>query len=201
MENSKFVIFPDEKYFNKMAILPYGLKVNDIMKSMNEFCNFLNFINYELKSKKLPILEKILMQANFSSIVGEFINNTIPKHCKSLVKNKYHNGHPDLIVKNKFPNNAVQHSHDGIEIKASRYEKGWQGHNPENIWLMVFVFKSSRPNDDLNEPFLFKSVYGAKLEECDWQFTGRKEGSRRTITASIKKSGYIKMIENWIYKI
>jgi hypothetical protein len=201
MQDSKYVIFPQEKHFNKGAILPYGLKNIDIMNSMTEFCDFLNLINTELMKKDLPIFEKILMQANFSSIVGEFINGTIPKYCTKLIKNKYHNGHPDLIEKGKFPNNAIQHSHEGIEIKASRYEKGWQGHNPENIWLMVFVFQSSRPNDITALPFSFKAVYGAKLLESDWQFSGRNEGSRRTITASVKNSGFLKMNKNWIYKI
>lgn len=50
-------------------------------------------------------------------------------------------------------------------------------------------------------PFQFLAVYGAKLEEEDWQFAGRKEGSRRTITASVKNTGFQKMTENWIYKI
>jgi hypothetical protein len=191
----------DKKGFNDNVILPYGLKTVDIERSMNDFINFLSIINKELNNNDMPILEKMLMQANFSSIVGEFMNTTIPKYCKSLVKNKYHNGHPDLIEKGKYPNDAIQHSHQGIEVKASRYEKGWQGHNPENIWLMVFVFECTNPSKNTEIiPFNFKAVYGAKLKEEDWQFAGRKEGSRRTITATVKNSGFQKMNENWIYK-
>ena len=200
MERPQFVLPVEEAGFNKNVILPYELKIEHIKYAMNDFCNFLSFINTELYKNNMPIFEKILMQANFSSIVGEFINTTIPKYCNHLTKNKYHNGHPDLIEKGKFPNDAIQHSHDGIEIKASRYEKGWQGHNPENVWLMVFVFQCSRPNDDIPIPFHFKAVYGAKLEESDWQFAGRNEGSRRTITATVKNSGFEKMVNNWIYK-
>jgi hypothetical protein len=198
---SQFVLPIEKSCFNEMAILPYGLQLEHIKCAMNDFCSFLSFINKELCKNNMPIFEKILMQANFSSIVGEFINITIPKYCNTLTKNKYHNGHPDLIENGKFPYNSVQHSHDGIEIKASRYEKGWQGHNPENIWLMVFVFDCLRPNDNiLHKPFYFKAVYGAKLDEDDWQFAGRKEGSRRTITATVKRTGFEKMNNNWIYK-
>jgi hypothetical protein len=197
----QFILPIEESCFNERAVLPYGLQLEHIKCAMNEFCNFLSFIDRGLYENKMPIFEKILMQANFSSIVGEFINIAIPKYCNTLTKNKYHNGHPDLIEKGKFPNDSVQHSQDGIEVKASRYEKRWQGHNPENIWLMVFVFDCSNPNDDTNnKPFYFKAVYGAKLEEADWQFAGRKEGSRRTITATVKKSGFEKMNNNWIYK-
>jgi hypothetical protein len=203
MENPTqfFVKQLDKNGFNNNALLPYELKVSHIEKAMNDFCNFISIINKELINNDMPILEKMLMQANFSSIVGEFMNTSIPKYCKNLVKNKYHNGHPDLIEKGKFPDDAVQHSHRGIEVKASRYKKGWQGHNPENIWLMVFVFECTNPSKDGDIiPFNFKAVYGAMLEEDDWQFAGRKEGSRRTITATVKNSGFEKMSSNWIYK-
>jgi hypothetical protein len=52
-------------------------------------------------------------------------------------KNKYHYGHPDLIGKGKYSNDSVQHSHDGIEIKASRFKKGWQGYNRPDHFISV----------------------------------------------------------------
>ncbi len=168
---------------------------------MQEFINFLGFINTQLYSKEIPRLESMLMPANFSSLVGEFIISVLPKYCTTLVKNRYHNGHPDLIPAGRFENNAVQHASEGIEIKASRYRSGWQGHNPENVWLMVFVFESNRPSDILPpQPFRFIEVLGAVLTLDDWRFSGRSETSRRTITASVIKSGYDKMAANWIYR-
>jgi hypothetical protein len=198
----EFVVPIDRGNFNRDAILPYGLSISHIESAMNDFCDFIKFVNTELYKKSMPTFECMMMQANFSSTVGEFMNSTIPKYCNTLAKNKYHNGHPDLVPSGVFPNNSVQHSHEGIEIKASRYEKSWQGHNPESVWLMVFVFHSGRPMDIPGSiPFKFLAVYGAKLEEDDWQFAGRREGSRRTITASVKNSGFQKMARNWIYKI
>jgi hypothetical protein len=142
----------------------------------------------------------MLMPANFSSMVGEFMSSTLPKYCPTIIKNKYHNGHPDLIPVGMFPNDAVQHSPDGIEIKASRYLRGWQGHNPEEVWLMVFVFDSNRPRDTIPRPFQFIRVVGAQLTKSDWIFSGRSETSRRTITASVTNSGYQKMMANWVYQ-
>jgi len=75
------------------------------------------------------------------------MNLTLPQHCATLVKNRYHNGHPDLIPTAMFPGNAVQHASEGIEVKASRHSSGWQGHNAEAIWLMVFYFDSNSVND------------------------------------------------------
>ncbi len=38
------------------------------------------------------------------------------------------------------------------------------------------------------------------LTKNDWSFSGRSELSRRTITATVTKPGYQKMMSNWIYQ-
>lgn len=194
----------DPRGFNPNVSLPYGCTIEHIHSSMSEFIDFLGFINQQLYTKGIRRFESMLMPANFSSMVGEFMNSNIPKYCPTIAKNQYHNGHPDLVPKGLFPNDAIQHAEEGIEIKGSRYLKGWQGHNPENAWLMVFVFDSNRPADDFKsikpKPFRFIKVVGARLSKDDWKFSGRRIGSRRTITASVLSSGYDKMMANWIYK-
>jgi len=193
----------DPAGFNPRAVIPFGCTVQMIQSAMQEFIDFLGFINGQMNTRQLPRLETMLMPANFSSIVGEFMSSTIPKHCKGLVKNRYHNGHPDLIPANLFANDLCQHGDKGIEIKGSRYLRAWQGHNPEDMWLMVFVFDSNRPVDEGKgvgrKPFSFRMVVGAELKKEDWLFAGRSETSRRTITASITNSGLQKMMANWIY--
>ena len=190
--------------FNVGAILPYSLTTGHIKSAMSGFVSFLGYMNVELRRNGIERLESMMMPANFSTLVSEFMSSNIPKHCPGLVKNQYHNGHPDLIPADTFPNNAVQYAHDGIELKGSRYLRGWQGHNPEDVWLMVFVYDSSRPRDIGSEvvprPFRFLGVFGAELTKADWTFAGRSETSRRTITASINASGYEKMAQNWIYR-
>lgn len=190
--------------FNPAAILPYGLTTEHVRLAMQEFTDFLAFINTQLGTRGIERLETMLMPANFSSMVGEFMASSIPKHCPTIVKNQYHNGHPDMIPKGMFPNDAVQHADEGIEIKGSRYLRGWQGHNPEDTWLMVFAFDSNRPVDAAKgvalKPFKFVMVAGARLTKADWLFAGRSETSRRTITASVTRTGYEKMMANWIYK-
>lgn len=192
------------KAFNSDAVMPHGLTIDHMAKAMKEFVEFLGFVNTQLNGQGIARLESMLMPANFSSIVGEFMISTIPKHSKGLAKNQYHNGHPDLIPTGKFPDDSIQHTTVGIEIKASRYQSGWQGHNPENVWLMVFVFDSNRPVDLTNEadprPFRFVKVVGAGLKKVDWAYAGRSATSRRTITASVRPSGRDKMESNWIYK-
>lgn len=75
---------------------------------------------------------------------------------------------------------------------------------------MVFIFDANSANDEAQaikagrepvaKPFRFVEVLGAQLEFGDWQFSGRSDTSRRTITATVKPSGYEKMAANWIYR-
>lgn len=186
--------------FNKYAVLPYGLTIKHVASATGSFSEFLGYVDRELARRDIARLESMLMPANFSSIVGEFIVSSIPKFCTTLVKNRYHNGYPDLLPAGIYLRDAAQHSEEGIEVKASRYMRGWQGHNPEDTWLLVFVFDSNRPSDTVPRPFRFVQVAGARLSRADWMFAGRREGSRRTITASVTPSGYQKIMGNWIYR-
>jgi len=195
---------PDPRGFNRRAMIPLGVTVDHIASAMKEFTDFLGFINTQLRTRQIQRLETMLMPANFSSIVGEFMISAIPKYCPTITKNNYHNGHPDLVPAGKYPGNKVQYGIDGIEVKSSRYLRGWQGHNAEDAWLMVFCFLSGRPTDVDKKiaaaPFRFLLVLGAQLQKSDWQFAGRSETSRRTITAAVTRTGYDKMMRNWIYK-
>ena len=187
--------------FNTSADLPNGLTVVHVRRAMTDF---LDFLNQQLNGRKLPRLESFLMPANFSSIVGEFMAETIPKYCKTLARNSYHNGHLDLVPAGRFAGNACQHGTEGIEIKGSRHKSGWQGHNAEDTWLLVFVFDANGSRDSrlkvAPKPFKFLKVVGAQLTKSDWAFSGRSGTSRRTITASVTRTGREKMEANWLYR-
>ncbi len=190
--------------FNPAIELPYGLTTEHVRTAMEEYVDLLGFLNRQLHDKGYERLEAILMQANFSSIVGEFMNSGIPKHCPTIVKNRFHNGHPDLVPKGMYEGDSAQHGTDGIEVKGSRQRGQWQGHNPEKSWLMVFVFDSNVAPDLLDEvpprPFRFLAVLCAQMEVSDWGFSGRGESSRRTPTAGTNASGTEKLRRNWIYR-
>ncbi|MGH9466503.1 MAG: hypothetical protein ACRD1Y_04025 [Terriglobales bacterium] len=194
---------PDPAGFNLKAKLPLGLLSEHVHAAMRDFIEFLTAVDAQLHARQMVSLENTMMQANFSSLVGELIAARIPKYCSSLVRNTYHNGHPDILPVGRYPGDAAQHAgSDGIEIKASRYLQGWQGHKAENVWLMVFVFQSGREGPKIREgqAFRFLLVAGGALTVDDWQFSGRAANSRRTITASVKPAGAERMKANWIYK-
>lgn len=194
----------NEGGFNMQCQLPYGLHLTHVKSAMLDFLFFLGIINKSLASSQIQPLEAFLMPANFSGIVGEFMGVAIPKYCPRLVRNRYHNGHPDLVPVGIYVDDACLHGGKGIEIKASRHISGWQGHNAEDVWLMVFVFDNSSPREIIQgapfKSFRFLKVIGAQITKSDWNFSGRSATSRRTITASVTRTGFKKMETNWLYR-
>ena len=186
--------------FNTNAVLPYGLTIDSIYHAMCDFVSFSNVVSKQLNANSMDRLESIMMPASYSSMVSEFMVNNLEKHSSSLVKNIYHNGHPDLVPSGVYQNNSCQYGSEGIEVKSSRYDKNWQGHNAENSWIMVFCFESNRPVDKITPiPFRFKHVYLAKLDKDDWNVSADNPYGRRTRTATINKFGHKKLTTNWIY--
>jgi hypothetical protein len=72
----------DPAGFNSRAVIPFGYSIKQIQAGMQEFIDFLGFIDAQMNTRQLSRLESMLMPANFSSIVGEFMSSTIPKPCR-----------------------------------------------------------------------------------------------------------------------
>jgi len=190
-----------------LEIGSYGLRLGEVEVVLTETHQFIYSLNEILNQQIGQRMEDILMPATFSGMLSEFIVRQLSQHSTTLTRNMYHNGHPGLILVNAYPGNAVQYGHEGVEIKTSRYASGWQGHNPENIWLMVFRYHSDpyKPKKDprpleSRSPFQVVEVLAAQLEKSDWSAQGRGAGSRRTPTASIIASGTAKLRANWLYR-
>jgi hypothetical protein len=75
--------------FNPTAQLPYGLQPLHVRAAMEGFLDFLGFVNQQLNTREIQRLESMLMPANFSSIVGEFMSSNLPKYCATIVKNRF----------------------------------------------------------------------------------------------------------------
>ncbi|MDZ4764344.1 MAG: hypothetical protein SGI73_07295 [Chloroflexota bacterium] len=56
--------------FNSACDIPYGCTIGQIEQAMFDWLDFLGFINLQLNERGLQRLEMMMMQANFSSLVG-----------------------------------------------------------------------------------------------------------------------------------
>lgn len=180
--------------FNERAVIPYGLRVGEVKAALDDVYDFFYNVNRFLVDKGWERLEETLSAASFSGMLSEMVVQGVSKRSTTIVKNQHHNGRPDLVLRGHYERDAVLHGVEGIEVKASRYPGGWQGHNVESGWIMIVQFHHLA-----DEATTLDRVLLAQLEASDWSFSGRAEASRRTPTASILRSGVLKLEANPVY--
>ena len=191
----------DPRYIKRKVILPYDLTVDEVAKAVSETYRLFYGLNDYLTTNDFRPFEELLLGNSLSGILSEFLVKNIARVSRSLVANLKVGGHPDLLPKGHYSSNLILKGDEGIEVKSSIQKGGWQGHNPEDCWLMVFRYIVGQQNDDQVVPLTFVEILCAKLTKKDWSFSGRKGASRRTPTASITASGGEKLRKNFLYRV
>lgn len=189
------------RYVNQRASLPYGLRVDEVEKAVGETYRLLHGLNDYLVRAGFHSLEELLLGNSLSGIISEFLVKNIARASMTLEANLKVGGHPDLLPKGHYSSNLVLKGDEGIEVKSSIQAGGWQGHNPEDCWLMIFRYAIGEQEGEVKLPLTFIEILCAKVERSDWSFSGRKGSSRRTPTASITASGVEKLRRNFLYRL
>ncbi|HHE72799.1 MAG TPA: hypothetical protein ENL34_11030 [Chloroflexi bacterium] len=189
-------------WVNVRAVLPYGLTVDEILEALQAAYDFFHDVNSFLIGRGYSRLEDILLGNSFAGFLSEVLVKEIDRASKSLVRNTKVGGHPDLLPVGVYDDTSVLRGTDGIEIKSSKQRGGWQGHNPEAGWVMVFryIIDIQTEPPEARRPTEIVQILAANLELSDWNFSGRLGRSRRTITASINKDGVHKLRSNPVYQ-
>lgn len=160
------------------------------------FHDLVHDLNTLLHAKSYRRAELLMDPAGFSGLISRTVAERLAKAARGLVMNRHHNGYPDLLVEGQYPNDSVDHGEGGMEVKASRYESGWQSHGPRAGWFTAVQFALDEREDvatyDL-EPTRVRSVLVAELVEVDWAWATAKEGKIRSGTASVKARGAVKL--------
>ncbi len=168
---------------------------------MQDVYDFFFDVNSFFQERNLPRLEDVLRSANMSGMLSDMLTASIAKHSRTLVSNQHHNGHPDLVVNGKYPNNGVKSGEDGIEIKTTLKRGGAvDTHGGRNQWLCVFVYAvdvTTEPAHD-RRPMQFTELYLAKVSIEDFRKNAR--GELGTRTATLHREGVKKLRAGWIYK-
>lgn len=191
----------DPQFINAKVALPYDLTVAEVTTAVSETYRLFNGVNNFLTTSGFRPLEELLLGNSLSGVLSEFLVKNIARASHTLVANLKVGGHPDLLPRGLYSSNLILKGEEGIEVKSSIQRGGWQGHNPEKCWLMVFRYVVGKQDGGEVVPLKFVEILCGKLTKKDWSLSGRKGASRRTPTASITTSGVEKLRSNFLYRL
>jgi hypothetical protein len=192
---------PRADAFNDAPTLPFNLRVQDFALAMQDVYDFFYDVNVHLVAKGLARLDEMLRPAIMSGMLSDMLTASLAKHSRSLTVNAWFNGHPDLLVKGRYPNDSVRAGEDGVEIKTTRKAGGAvDTHGARKQWMCVFVYaldSKGEPTADRN-PMSFTEVYLGEVGIDDFRRNPR--GELGTRTATLHAEGIAKLRRNWIYR-
>jgi len=192
---------PDASKFNKKSNLSFQLRNEDFALAMQDVYDFFYDVNVLLVKKGLQRLDDMLRPAIMSGVLSDMLTASIAKHSRTLVQNKYFNGHPDLLVQGRYPDDSVKSGVDGIEIKTTRKTGGAvDTHGAREQWMCVFVYALDNDTQPAmnRAPMKFTEIYLGHVTVGDFRKNAR--GELGTRTATLDKDGIAKLRTNWIYK-
>ncbi len=189
-----------EGQFNTAAELPYELRLRDFEMSMQDVYDFFFDVNYLLLQKGLRRMDDMLRPAAMSGMLSDMLTASMAKHSRTLVENRHFNGHPDLIVQGRYPQNSFRAGEHGIEVKSTRKPGGAvDTHGARDQWMAVFVYKTDHLTEpaEQRDPVRFTEVYLGRVTVMDFRRNPR--GDLGTRTATLDRLGIQKLRANWIY--
>jgi hypothetical protein len=192
-----------EGLFNSDLRLPFELRTQDFALAIQDIYDFFFDVNQTLLGKGLGRLEDILekRKATLSGLLSDLLTASLARHSRSLIENKWPNGHPDLILRGLYPRDAVKAGEQGVEVKSTKNANAAVDmHGARDQWLCVFVYAI----DSLTEPAVarrplnFSGVYLAQVRKED--FRKNQRGELGTRTATLNREGIRMLREKWLYR-
>src|SRR3989442_1366126 len=132
----------DSAKFNAKAKLPFELRLEDFSLALQDIYDFFHDVNSHLVGKGLDRLDDMLRPAIMSGVLSDMLTASLARHSRALVENEYFNGHPDLVVRGKYPNNSIKAGEHGIEIKTTRKAGGAVDTHGPRLYAVVGVLAS-----------------------------------------------------------
>ena len=192
---------PNPACFNQSANLPFQLRLEDFSLAMQDVYDFFHDVNSFLLGKGLQRFDDTLRPAIMSGMLSDLLTASVAKHSRALTQNQHFNGHPDLLVKGAYPNDAAQAGSEGVEIKTTRKAGGAvDTHGAREQWMAVFVYKideETQPARD-RQPLRFTEVYLGHVTTDDFRRNAR--GELGTRTATLHREGILRLRASWVYR-
>jgi hypothetical protein len=133
--------------------------------------------------------------------MSDMLTASLAKHSRTLTVNCYFNGHPDLVRKGVYPNNAVKAGDQGVEVKTTRKPGGAvDTHGARDQWMCVFVYAVDNETEPAVQrtPMRFNEIYLGQVGIEDFRKNARGELGTRTVTLHAQLVA--KLRNHWIYR-
>ena len=192
-----------EGVFNPDLPLPYELRPQDFELAIQDLYDLFFDINGILLQKGLGRLEDILerRKATLSGLLSDLLTASLGRHSRALTENRWPNGHPDLVVRGRYPNDAVKAGEEGVEIKSTKNANAAVDmHGARNQWLCVFVYEIDNRTEPVTEriPLTIIAVYLAQVRIEDFRRNPR--GELGTRTATLHREGIGMLRAKWLFR-
>ncbi|HYR57377.1 MAG TPA: hypothetical protein VEO95_02060 [Chthoniobacteraceae bacterium] len=192
---------PNPDAFNRAPALPFELRIEDFSLALQDAYDFFFDVNSFLVAKGLERLDDMLRPAIMSGLLSDLLTASIAKHSRTLTENEHFNGHPDLLVKGVYPNDAAKAGTEGVEIKTTRKAGGAvDTHGAREQWMAVFVYAIDGLTEPARDrrPLRFTEVYLGHVTIEDFRRNPR--GELGTRTATLHREGILKLRQSWVYR-
>ena len=192
-----------ERYWNESAELPYGVTAEDFKEAIEETYQIYGDICEYLLGEGHGRIETLIRANNaLSDLIGNIATEALADSSDALVHNQKDDGWPDLLPVDHYDDFEVLYGDEGIETKCSKSSGGWNAHNNEEGWFVIFRYDRGDPEEEPENmvPVRFVQILAAELDEDDWEHSGRSEESRRTITSYVQETGMDKLRSNPVYQ-
>lgn len=183
--------------------LPFDLRIRHLQAAMEDVYDFFHDVNSLLIAKGLQRLDDMLRPAAMSGMISDMLTASLARQSRTLVENKHFNGHPDLLVRGRYPGDATPSGTEGIEVKSTVRRGGAvDTHGARDQWMCVFVYETffdeNKPAHQ-QEPMRFVEVYLADVTEADFRHNAR--GTLGTRTSTLHRDGLQKLRKGAVYMI
>jgi hypothetical protein len=191
----------DETKFNPDLAYPYALRKMDFISAMQDVYDFFADVNDNLAGKGLQRFDDMIRPAAMSGMLSDMITDSMANHSRALTSNLHHNGHPDLIVRGRYPNDKIAAGSEGVEVKATRKPGGAvDTHGGRDQTLCVWVYEVDNDRNKSiyeREPLRFREIYIADVSVSDFRHNER--GTLGTRTSTLHKAGLVNFRRGWVY--
>jgi hypothetical protein len=163
MERPQF----QERYWNPDAELPYGVTVENFREAITDTYQIYGDLTAYLLEQGYGRIETLIRANNaLSDLIGNIATEALAEASDALVHNQKDDGWPDLLPVDHYDDYSQMYGEEGIETKCSKSSGGWNAHNNEKGWFVIFRYTRGEkdvPPEDM-EPVHFVQVLAAQLE-------------------------------------